>query len=312
MKIDSVPLFSRLQQCQRILIAGAGGGYDVFSGLPLYFRLKELGRDVWLANYSFSDLEATPLEPMVEVTSDTVGAEYFPEKYLCEWLDANFENCSAVRSFARTGVQPLARSYQELADELNLDALVMVDGGTDSLMRGDEVGLGTPAEDLTSIAAADLLDLETKLLVCLGFGVDTYHGVCHYYFLEAVAELASQGYFLGSFSLTPEMEESRLFRQAAEFVFQRMPRHPSIVVSSVLASMEGRFGDFHPTHRTRGSHLYMNPLMSLYWCFELGGVAERCLYIEDIVETQTLEEVGRAILLFQQSIERKPWQELPF
>ncbi len=35
---------------------------------------------------------------------------------------------------------------------------MLVDGGTDILMRGDENGLGTPVEDLTSVAAVTALD----------------------------------------------------------------------------------------------------------------------------------------------------------
>lgn len=34
-----------------------------------------------------------------------------------------------------------------------IDCVILVDGGTDSLMRGDEVELGTPTEDMSSIAA---------------------------------------------------------------------------------------------------------------------------------------------------------------
>ncbi len=36
--------------------------------------------------------------------------------------------------------------YEALAKELQMDAIVLVDGGTDSLMQGDEEGLGTPME----------------------------------------------------------------------------------------------------------------------------------------------------------------------
>ena len=30
----------RLETSHRVLIAGAGGGFDVFAGLPLYFALR--------------------------------------------------------------------------------------------------------------------------------------------------------------------------------------------------------------------------------------------------------------------------------
>ena len=34
-----LPFFQELDRAGTILIAGAGGGFDVFSGLPLYFNL---------------------------------------------------------------------------------------------------------------------------------------------------------------------------------------------------------------------------------------------------------------------------------
>jgi hypothetical protein len=41
-------LISRLKGARSVLIAGAGGGFDVFSGLPLYFLLRELGKtSIW-------------------------------------------------------------------------------------------------------------------------------------------------------------------------------------------------------------------------------------------------------------------------
>lgn len=50
MKLDSVPLFDRLAGCERVLLAGAGGGFDVFCGLPLYFALRRRGVAVELGD----------------------------------------------------------------------------------------------------------------------------------------------------------------------------------------------------------------------------------------------------------------------
>lgn len=58
MDLFTSPLLERLASARHILIAGGGGGFDVFSGLPLYFRLRELGKTVTLANLSFTHLEA--------------------------------------------------------------------------------------------------------------------------------------------------------------------------------------------------------------------------------------------------------------
>lgn len=84
-----LPFLTELEKSQRVLVAGAGGGYDVFSGLPLYFALKAAGKGVFLASLSFSFLpllENARLSPsMLPVTAETpVYVEYFPERYLSE------------------------------------------------------------------------------------------------------------------------------------------------------------------------------------------------------------------------------------
>jgi hypothetical protein len=52
--MDELRLPASLERSQRILVAGAGGGFDVYAGLPIYERLRALGKDVFLANLSFS------------------------------------------------------------------------------------------------------------------------------------------------------------------------------------------------------------------------------------------------------------------
>ena len=49
-------IFTLLASCKNVLIAGCGGGYDVLSGLPLFFHLRSQGKRVHLASLSFTDL----------------------------------------------------------------------------------------------------------------------------------------------------------------------------------------------------------------------------------------------------------------
>ncbi len=63
--------------------------------------------------------------------------------------------------------------------------------------------------------------------------------------------------------------------------------------------MDGQYGDHHRTARTRGSTLWINPLMAFYWCFRLNAVARRVLYLDDIKRTQTAWGVIRAIDAFR-------------
>jgi hypothetical protein len=312
-----LPFFAELKDARRVLLAGAGGGFDIFCGLPLYHALKGAGKEVFLANLSFTPLHAVSGErltpALLKVTADSEGprfVNYFPEGYLCQWYRRLGEEI-AVYCFERVGVRPLLRAYRTLVDLLNPDTVILVDGGTDSLMRGDEFGLGTPQEDMSSIAAVDGLELPRKLLVCLGFGVDHYHGVCHAHFLEAVAEVMLAGGFLGTFSLLPDMPEVERYMQATQAVCNFMPRHPSIVSTSIVSALEGRYGDYHATERTAGSTLWINPLMTLYWCFRLDPVARRVLYLEELKQTETYADVDAVIFSFRSRCPGRPWMGIP-
>lgn len=74
-----------------------------------------------------------------------------------------------------------------------------------------------------------------------------------------------------------------------------MPDFPSIVSTSILNAVGGHFGNDHSVHSTAGSELFLNPLMGLYWAFELDKVAERNLYLEAINDTETIGEITRII-----------------
>ena len=86
-----LPWRGRLDGAKTVLIAGAGGGFDLFSGLPLYFALRAAGKQVHLASLSFTYLGGTDADEfgfgVRRVTGETGGEEkYFPEKHLAEWL----------------------------------------------------------------------------------------------------------------------------------------------------------------------------------------------------------------------------------
>ncbi|HEX8463365.1 MAG TPA: DUF1152 domain-containing protein [Abditibacterium sp.] len=311
----SLPFFDRLASAQTILLAGAGGGYDFFCGLPLYDLLRRNGKTVHLANLSFSDVRGAQgrfLGPgLLEVTADTLGNEdYFPELHFCRCMRGRGEEIP-VYTFERMSVPALTEAYRTLCDHLRPDVIVLVDGGTDSLMRGDEFGLGTPIEDVASIVAVSEQNVAQKMLISVGFGVDAYHGVCHAQWLEAVADLTQKGAYLGCFSLTRGSAEIEFYRAACEFVFRKMPRHTSIVSSSILAAVEGHFGDYHSTARTSNSELFINPLMSLVWCFELDAIAARLLYPPALKEARTIPEMVTVLHDFRDNLKIKPFQALP-
>lgn len=315
MKLLNLTFFDELEKAENILLAGAGGGYDIFTGLPLYFGLRAIGKNVHLANLSFSLLPPSEqsLSPsLLKVTADTLPlTNYFPELYLSQWFRETQDEEIPIYCFKKTGVKPLLENYKLLVKQLSLDTIILVDGGTDSLTRGDEVGLGTPAEDVTSITAVNELEIERKMLTCLGFGVDYFHGICHAQFLESVAELTKKGGYLGMFSLMQEMPEVKKFQEASEYVFREMPHYISIVSSSILSAIAGHYGDYHATPRTDGSTLWINPLMPVYWCFRFPQIAQRILYLEDMKETETIRDVINVIKAFRKNCKTiRTWEDI--
>src|SRR5262245_63738399 len=96
-----LPFFRELSGARRVLLAGAGGVFDVVTGLPLYFALRDAGKEVFLANLSFTRLEdatGNRLTPeLLEVNADSTGPgyiNYFPERYLSQYFRQQGEEVS--------------------------------------------------------------------------------------------------------------------------------------------------------------------------------------------------------------------------
>lgn len=309
------PFLKKIREYDRILLAGAGGGYDIYSGIPLFKYLKELGKEVSLASLSFAELTDDDGKKLrtdyVKVTPETRGdPNYFPERYLCEWFQSQGLEVP-VYCYYGSGARTLLNIFKQLHKKLNFQALVLVDGGTDSLMRGDEPSLGSPAEDVASICAASMLEDVDTYLVNLGFGVDYHHEVCGVYVLEAIADLTKTGDYLGCFSLTRGQAEFDAFCEAVDYSCRQSPERASIVASSILAAGIGEFGDFHYTDRVKDTELFINPLMSIYWCFKLKGVAERCLYLDYIKNTHSRMDVHRALSNYLYVAKPREWKAFP-
>jgi hypothetical protein len=302
----NLPFFESLESSTHVLLAGAGGGFDVFASLPLYHNLRKAGKRVSLANLSFSHLLSSAGENLtpncIGVTAESDGSNsYFPERYLAEFLESRGDR-ACIWAIRQMGCRPTIEAYAALYDRLKFDTLVLVDGGTDSLMRGDEEGIGTPQEDAASLVAAHALKGPRKFHVCAALGVDYFHGVGNGHSLEAIAELTRAGAFCGAFSLPPQTPEVQFFKNALSYVHSNMRGHESIVNSSLLSAMEGQFGDHHAIKRTEGSELAISPIMAIYWTFLLDPVAERLLYRKMIADTQSYSELTTKIEAFRDGL----------
>ncbi|MBN2305706.1 MAG: DUF1152 domain-containing protein [Anaerolineae bacterium] len=306
----NLPIIEPLADRRSILIAGAGGGHDILAGLPLYFALRALGKTVHLANFSFTDFELVELITRAEPLAPGLMAArppgdrpviYYPEGYLVQWFREVHSEDVDVWMLQKTGAAPLARAYAALVEHLGIDALLLVDGGVDSLMRGDEAAPGTLIEDSISLAAVDSLDIPVKLLACLGFGTEVEEGVCHHHALENIAALAKAGGYYGACALIPQMDAFRQFEAACRYIWEQ-PRHPrSHITTRVIPAAHGEFGSYkmYPDDDSlRRIPAFISPLMSLYWFFDANIVIRRSLIIDALRHTtSTREAFARYITL---------------
>lgn len=306
--LDKIPFFDRIKDSQHVLLAGAGGGFDIYSGIPVYQNLIQSGKQVILANYSFTLLEETSSQEVYPNCyqvrmgdSDRSGRNYFPEKHLCSFFGAKGSYVT-VYGWSRVGVQPTRDAYEYIIKKHAIDTIILVDGGTDSLMFGDEEGLGTPHEDVCSMAAAHNTGVKNQILLNIGFGVDHFHGVSHYRFLENLSELTREGGYLGVFHLLPEMKEARLLEELVGYANSARRGRESIVANSVVSAVQGNYGDFHRIKRTNGSELWINPLMSMYWAFDLHQVIRKVKYYGYIKDSQTIGDVYDGIIAYRQNL----------
>jgi hypothetical protein len=314
----NLPILDQLVDCKHILIVGMGGGFDIFCGLPIYFELKSRGFDVHLASLSDASLKrimgARRLTPTLFgiLPSTESHSSYFPELHLSRWFKRHLNDDLTIWCFEKVGVRLLKRNYEMLVNYLSTDAIVLIDGGVDSLMRGDEYETGSVVEDGASLAAVnELTQIPVRMTACLGFGAELE--VSHAHIFENIANLTQENAFLGSCSLTPQMEVYQKYEQALLFAQEQQRQDASVINSSVVSATRGHYGDYHLTSKTRdsGRALWISPLMPLYWFFDLATVARHNLFMDAIKETETFEDVRHRTNETLKSLHKRPKFQIP-
>jgi hypothetical protein len=293
----------------------------VFAGLPIYFALREMGKTVHLANYSFTefDIAAAFGKPVTLLDGLVIGAHgsvtytipYYPEGYLSQWFRETHGEDTTVWMFNRTGAEPLTRGYAALVEHLRIDALILIDGGVDSIMCGDELGSGTMVEDSITLAAVSQIDIPVKILACLGFGTEVEEALCHYNALANMAALAKAGGFLGGCALTPQMEAFQQYEFACRYVWEQ-PRHMKSHISTrIIPAVHGEFGVYH-MYREEWSNVFISPLMSLYWFFDARAVTAHNLLVPLIASTQTTQQAIMVCMGLKNGLKLRARATIPY
>ncbi len=310
-------ILNQLKPKSRVLVAGAGGGYDVVCGLPLFLALESAGHAPYLASLSstpLNDILDAPqhAETLWEITADSSRPSYFPEGWLARWFRERRNRNLSVWCFSASGAVPYLESYQYLVDRLTLDAVIVIDGGVDSLLCGDEFSLASPLEDALTLSAVSLLDVPGKFLATTAFSAERLDNISHAQVLARIADLTRAEALLGVSTLLPYDEIGRAFIEAAEYVLANQAGiHQSVVISSLLSALRGDFGEQVVNPYTQNTPPWISPLMCLFWFFDLPEVARQSLYLSRLRTTQTFSEAAERLHEFMKTRPKRGWESIP-
>ena len=248
----------------------------------------------------------------MEVTAESRRPSYFPEGWLARWFQERLGRDVSLWCFTASGVIPYCQSYQYLIDRLNIDAVIAVDGGVDSLLRGDEYSLASPLEDALTLAALSLVTVPQKLLMATAFSAERLDNISHAQVLARTADLTKADALLGVTTLLRSSDEGERFMDAAEYVLEHQQgMHQSVVVSSLLAALRGEFGDQAVNLYTQNTPPWVSPLMTLCWFFDLPEVARQNLYLPRLMNTRTFSDAAERLHGFMKTRPKRGWESIP-
>lgn len=214
-----IPVVMRLKQSKNVLILGMGGGFDIFSGLPIYFTLEKMGVKCHLANFTHTPWDSVSnfVDP-IPMADGCIGVDgnikqssaNFPEAYLASWFRDYKQQDVKVWLFKRDqSVSQYSNSLNILVKHLGVDAILLVDGGVDSIMTGNEKKENLTKNFIeTSIVLKSVENLKIDLFsVCCNNNVISSEEINN-----RIYNISSQGGFYGGCYIINYMKSYKDFK----------------------------------------------------------------------------------------------------
>jgi hypothetical protein len=288
------------------IIAGCGGGHDIFCGLPLYHKLSNEYETEQIVLVSFSFTEKELMMNSQEISKkcyvvnctqsdDDQTYEYFPEHCLAKILQkevyafVDYPTCNEMINAYKTIISNYSNKFNESLEVY----IFLVDGGSDSLMTGKEIKLGTPVEDIMQMKSVFDLQIDNikinKYLSVLGANVDVGHGIL----LEDITnrlEHLEKKCLISKRVLNKDDSDVQFYID----IFNKSNPRNSIVNSLIVATIEGYRGYYVPDHlKTRiiNSVVDLTLITCTFYVFDLKGVIEENVYYQNIDNDMDCDQV---------------------
>lgn len=319
---------------KNIFFTGCGGGFDFVHCMNLYKELKEShGKNIIIGSYSFNSPDCISGSEIIFQRGSVIvckvdGAcsssqDYQPEISLCRYLDQEYPQDNPhflYAYYARDFGIPLLRElYEFICDSHSIHAVVCMDGGSDSLMVGDEEGLGDPIEDAVSVGAISALTCESvahRFLLVIGLGADRFNDVSDASSLRAIAELTASGAFRGALCIEPNSPGFLFYRHALEFIYANQS-FQSVLSSAIVCSVEGAFGSAtvpefaSQSGRVKPGEMYLWPISGIVWAFDIVKVCDRSMLIPCIAKCSTQRECYDELHKLRLGLRIREMEQLP-
>ena len=268
------PFENRLQNSNNILLAGVGGGFDLLSCLPLYYKLIAEGKQVTLVNYSNLDLDelnaATDPQVILKDRLFMVGSnmkqwlQHYPSGMVSMWFEQTYNEQVPVYLMLRQSIRQLKECYQKVIDKHEIDTIIFCGYGMTSIMMGDEEGCGNMLHSTINEMAVKDLEVPNKLLVTFGVETSMRGKVSYNSVLDNIALHTQWKTYLGLAFMYPEDDSFLYMKHCYDFIASKEHHERSNMIELILLGVHGKVGKFKEDKIT--------PLMAHIHCFDLQGV----------------------------------------
>lgn len=282
------------------ILAGCGGGYDIFGCIPLFYQLKI---NKILTNLSFTTLDL--LEKLSDEThiikllkgfylippgTYADSCYYFPEYEL-----ANKLNHHVYIIHNTNTISDILECYKLLIKNNNIYDIFLIDGGCDVFLSGNEKGLATPVEDMMHMKAIQLLKHDIKKYVCaIGMNADCGHGVIESELLLRLSFLEKNNILISKqiWSLDNEMVKKYYD------IMSTCKIKNTIVHSFILLSLNNNYGFITPKHlihKIKNNSVNISELTKTFIKLDLNKLVKTIHYFDRLEIYMTPEQVDNMI-----------------
>jgi hypothetical protein len=290
----------------RVLILGIGGGGDAISALPTIQHLRKKGKEIILANTHYtSDVInfRTFSQRQIGPSGFIMSGQPFPESNArcIELIVASFLHVPTYSCISNYGSIGLLQSLELIIQENAIDAVIAIDGGTDSL-AGVDTNITSVINDAISLGAISKLNLKYLPLGIIGCCADLEMDI--FKFMEKLSFIMRNDAYIGMIDFSSETHNlySRIVNTAKkEYTF--------FVSESILRAVDGEYGHFLNCY---GQEIPLYPFQRFTFFVDSKFISTQINpFVKIVDDSSTFEEAKKLISLFLTSnYPEKAWYDL--